>query len=283
MGFLGLDCEGFLTKQQVVIFTDLDGTLLDHEDYSYEAALPALELINKLATPLVLTSSKTRAEVSALRTQLKNRHPFVVENGGALYYPCGYFSGDHRDAICSENFGMAYSKVVNIAHKLRSEMNLKMEGFSDWQISEVAKKTGLSFEDADNAKKRDCGEPVLWYDTDEKLLEFKAELKKYGLRILKGGRFYHVTGRYDKATAVQWLLNAYKELFCKQEIISVAFGDAGNDIEMLRTVDYAMVIRQKDGYRVELDDLKNVYYSSHTGSAGWCEAIRFYFETIRQR
>lgn len=72
---------------QWVIFTDLDGTLLEREGYSYTPALPALNLIAKHNIPLILNSSKTVAEILSLRTELGNRHPFVVENGAALFSP----------------------------------------------------------------------------------------------------------------------------------------------------------------------------------------------------
>ena len=48
---------------RIVIFTDLDGTLLHPKSYSFDAALPALNLIKEKKIPLVLCSSKTKAEI----------------------------------------------------------------------------------------------------------------------------------------------------------------------------------------------------------------------------
>ena len=48
------------------IFTDLDGTLLDHDTYSWAPAAPAIERIKKLGIPLIAISSKTLAELSHL-------------------------------------------------------------------------------------------------------------------------------------------------------------------------------------------------------------------------
>jgi len=74
-----------------VIFTDLDGTLLDAETYSYEAARPALAMLKKRQIPVVLCTSKTRAETEAIARRLGLKHPFIVENGGAIFIPQGYF------------------------------------------------------------------------------------------------------------------------------------------------------------------------------------------------
>jgi len=38
----------------IVIFTDLDGTLLDHDSYSWEEAVPALERCKGLRVPVIL-------------------------------------------------------------------------------------------------------------------------------------------------------------------------------------------------------------------------------------
>ncbi|MCG7852909.1 MAG: HAD hydrolase family protein, partial [Methanosarcinaceae archaeon] len=46
-----------------VVFTDLDGTLIDHDTYSYKAARPALAALKKQGIPLIFCTSKTRAEI----------------------------------------------------------------------------------------------------------------------------------------------------------------------------------------------------------------------------
>ena len=45
-----------------VIFTDLDGSMLDAETYSFQAARPALQKLKKKQVPIILCTSKTRAE-----------------------------------------------------------------------------------------------------------------------------------------------------------------------------------------------------------------------------
>ena len=80
------------TTPKLVIFSDLDGCLLDRQTYSFEPAQAALRLIKGKIIPLILVSSKTRVEIEEYRRRLKNDHPFVSENGGAVFIPKGYFS-----------------------------------------------------------------------------------------------------------------------------------------------------------------------------------------------
>jgi len=78
--------------KKIIIFTDLDGTLLDNSSYSFEAALPALQLIKEKNIPLIICSSKTRKEIEHYRKKLYNLHPFISENGGGIFIPKGYFN-----------------------------------------------------------------------------------------------------------------------------------------------------------------------------------------------
>ena len=82
--------NGFM-HQKILIFTDLDGSLLDHHSYSYSAAGPLLEDLRTADVPVIPVTSKTRAELQVLRTELQNRHPFIVENGAAVFMPKACF------------------------------------------------------------------------------------------------------------------------------------------------------------------------------------------------
>jgi mannosyl-3-phosphoglycerate phosphatase len=101
-----------------VVFTDLDGTLLDHNTYSWDAARPAIERLKLCEIPLVLVTSKTRAEVELWRNQLGNHHPFVIENGAATFIPRDYFpfpvlgSEERGDYVVLE-FGRRYGQLVS--------------------------------------------------------------------------------------------------------------------------------------------------------------------------
>ena len=71
---------------KTIIFTDLDGTLLDYSTYSFEAAMPALKRLQECGIPLVIVSSKTRAEIEPLLAELPPLSKlFITENGSAVY------------------------------------------------------------------------------------------------------------------------------------------------------------------------------------------------------
>ena len=65
---------------KTVIFTDLDGTLLDRKNYSYEAAVDSINYLKDHKIPVIFCSAKTRQEQEYYRQIMGMFHPFIVEN-----------------------------------------------------------------------------------------------------------------------------------------------------------------------------------------------------------
>ncbi|MCI0354217.1 MAG: HAD-IIB family hydrolase, partial [Acidobacteria bacterium] len=117
-----------------VLFTDLDGTLLDPGSYSWKPAQEALAELAHRQVPLVFCSSKTIAEVEALRRELLNSHPFVTENGGGVFVPKQYFDvripqGFPRgDYLCLE-LAQPYGRIINELESIAAEAGVEVVGF----------------------------------------------------------------------------------------------------------------------------------------------------------
>jgi len=59
-----------------LVVTDLDGTLLNHHDYSFKEALSPLEKLEAHGIPVIINSSKTAAEIQQLRRELNTKLEF---------------------------------------------------------------------------------------------------------------------------------------------------------------------------------------------------------------
>ena len=81
-----------------LIFSDLDGTLLSYNNYSFHEAIEALNYIKEYNIPCIIATSKTFKESVEILNTLGLREPFIVENGGSIFFPCIY----HNMSI---NFG----------------------------------------------------------------------------------------------------------------------------------------------------------------------------------
>src|SRR5919201_1916108 len=133
----------------IVIFTDLDGTLLDPKTYAWEPAREALELIRARRIPLIFASSKTRAEIEPLRFTLQHGDPFIVENGGAVCLPKGYFPFPVEGATVRGPYqlielGVPYVRVRSLLKECAQAVDAVIRGFGDMSVDEVAERTGLT-------------------------------------------------------------------------------------------------------------------------------------------
>lgn len=261
-----------------IVFTDLDGTLLDHYTYSFEKAIPALELLREKNIPLVLCSSKTRKEIEYYRKELANNHPFISENGGGIFIPKNYFKckihspefivNDENDYYTIK-FGAQYSDLRKTVEGLRKE-GFKIKGFGDMTLKEIMEIANLSADEAEMAKERDFDEPFIFEgdatETQRLLHAIKAKGFNYAL-----GRFFHIIGNTDKGKAVELLKGLYKKEF--NEITTVALGDSSNDMPMFAAVDYPIVVQKPGGgYELKIE-MPGLIKASGIGPEGWNNAI----------
>ena len=258
----------------LVVFSDLDGTLLDHYTYSFEDARPALGRLRAAGVPLVLCTSKTRAEIAPLRDALRNTHPFISENGGAVFIPADYFpfplSGtERRDGLDMIAVGDPYPDLVAALARASRSSGVAVRGFAHMTDADVAAATGLSIDDARLARQREFDEPfeILEPDRADDLL---ATIAREGKRCTVGGRFHHIMGASDKAAAVRLLITLYRRR--DRAVTTVGLGDAPNDASFLAEVDRPIAIASP-----HVDELvarvPRARVTQRPGPAGWNEAM----------
>ena len=247
-----------------IIFTDLDGTLLDHQTYSYEAANPALDLVRAANIPLVLTSSKTAAELAPLRAELGfANYPAIVENGAGIL-----LSG--ANAIHSDD---EYQNILAVLNGAPAHLQSYFKGFSHYSAHKLSETTSLDIKSAKLAMRRQYSEPGTWSGNDDQLAEFIIYLAEHRLSVQQGGRFLSVSTGMNKADRMTEILATYRATH--PDIISIALGDAPNDIMMLEMADIGFVIENTDGHDIFKGNMPNHITRSHKhGPQGWNECIK---------
>ena len=232
-----------MIHNKTIIFSDLDGTLID-EKYSFKNVKPLIDKILDLNTQIILCSSKTRAEIEYYRKKLGVMDPFISENGAAIFIPKGYFKtncstkkNQNYDII---ELGIPYSVIRQKLELIRKKNTNNIIGFGDLTPEEIAIESGLPIEQAKLAKQREYSEPFMLKHDDEK--ELFNLIRKEGLRCIKGGRFYHLTGKHDKGEAVKILKKCYISKF--GSLKTLGLGNAQNDIPMLNAVDCSFFVEK---------------------------------------
>lgn len=251
-----------------IVVTDLDGTLLDHQTYEFTPALNAIEALKKHEIPIILNSSKTQAEILEIRSQLHNQEPFVCENGGVL---CGI-----NQQV--QYLGVPRHKFLTHLPPLKQKLNLNYESFAEASIDDVVRWTGLSRSDAQKAMEREATEPLLWHDSERAIAKFRQELQCLNLQCVKGGRFYHVMGTFDKASCFAQLKEYYSQGW-QDQIEIIALGDSQNDLPMLEQAVISIVIPSKHGTHSK-PNRNDVFFASQPGPRGWQQGIDYVLKTI---
>ena len=258
-----------LSLTSLMIVTDLDGSLLDHHDYNWDAASAWLARLKQEQVPLVLCSSKTAAEIIPLQKRLGiSGTPFIAENGARVD-----FGGD-RPLV--DEPSAAYQALCQVLHSLQSQF--RFDGFHDFSDADVARFTGLTLAEASQSRLREASEVVLWRDDEHQLDAFRAALAQHDLALTQGGRFWHVMPAGSGKGAA---LEQVQQHLAQQEGHSrttLGLGDGPNDVPMLERVDYAVVIKgfSKTPVVLQRSDTQNVYHTAHVGPQGWREGLDYF-------
>jgi mannosyl-3-phosphoglycerate phosphatase len=257
-----------------LIFTDLDGTLLDHDTYDWQPARPALESLRRRGVPWIVVSSKTRAEIEYWRARLDNAHPFIVENGGAVYIPRGYFPAGPagaapRDSYLVIELGTPYRQLAADLLKASQACGCRVRGFQAMPVEEVAERCGLPLEQARLAKQREYDEPFIVLDAGC-ANPLATAIVALGRRWTRGGRFWHILGANDKAAAVHTLTSLYRQ--GGRPLRTIGLGDGLNDAAFLHRVDVPVIVHSPRSAELKRH-VPRATVTALAGPAGWNHAV----------
>lgn len=260
-----------------VVFSDLDGTLLDHISYGWDGAKAALDLCKRLHIPVVMVSSKTRAEMDVLRKKLEFPFPFISENGGGIFFPKEATEGIPPGTIFAKgmwrwSLGLAYEFLIKCLKEIRDELGWHIRGLSEMTPEEISSRTGLDLESSRLAAKREYDEPFIVLEQEKIDIDtLRCAAQRRGLTITTGGRFYHIHGQNNKGEAVERVIMWYKEQH--SQMITIALGDSPNDFSMLKRVDYPVLIRSSHDFSGIEESIPGLMVTHEMGPKGWNSAV----------
>ena len=271
-----------------VIYTDLDGTLLDHHTYAFDEALETIKALKDRGIPIIPCTSKTRAETVILMQAMGIDGPMIIENGAAIWVPQDWGlerpagSASDADAWC-HSFGPSRSMIRRQLAILSIEWGNRYQSLCDLSDKQVAAVTGLDLDGAARAKQREHCETLIWLGTPAGRKTFAQQVETLDMRCLQGGRFVHVLTSGGKAEAVSWLHHK----ICRERpgfdgAISLSAGDAENDVEMLEVTDLALLVRSPVNEPPTVRRQGGLVISDIEGPAGWAEGIEALIERVEE-
>jgi mannosyl-3-phosphoglycerate phosphatase family protein len=270
---------------QKILFTDIDGTLVDINTAEYgKETNKLIKIIKEKNIPLILTSAKTRLEQNKIREDLGLSDPFIVENGGAIVIPKGYFpdnalrnigyllretqenENDTRDNASDNARYVDHTTVVIIElgksadyvraklSNIRKRYNISFRGVADISIEELSNFTSISKEQARRMAQRDYGETILQIQNED-IARFIKYVQEEGMKVIHGGRFFDVTVGTDKGIAVGILKKLFKDKF-HNNVTFFGIGDSTNDIPMLDLMDIPILVQRQDSSWINYSGIK---------------------------
>lgn len=267
----------------IAIFTDLDGTLLDHDDYRWDDARPAIERIHACSIPLIAVSSKTLAELNHIQRTSGLFDGLIGENGGVIS-----LDGE------IEQPGPSSQTIDTARDKIKAAVNVPLGSFRTVSPEVIAAETGLPLDDAIRAGQRHCSDPLIWQPSEQDIAIATDIATQFSLKLVKGGRFHTLCGPSNKGAAMKRMIErlvASGRLKARQSdnnsntstgtITTIALGDSANDIPMLAAATIAVQIPPKRGIRSKpLLTHSDLRIAPHPGPAGWNAALHSILDHI---
>ncbi len=267
---------------RLLVFSDLDGTFLDHNSYSFGNLKSYLrEIKNK--TFLIFNTSKTFSEILYLNRSLDLNNPFIVENGACIFFPSGYLDSLELNSNYFKHRGyLGYKLAIDNLEKFNQDLyllkkNYKFQFYNELSNRKISEITNLSINEVKRSKERLFTNPIRWNDSMDKIPSFKSDvISIFGdCKIYEGGRFIHILKNYDKGKALRKFIEIIKPSL-NYNFITVSLGDSENDICMLESTDYSCIVKAEKN-KISLKKKNNIYFSKTKAPNGWQESLENVF------
>ena len=272
------------TLKKRIIFSDLDGSFLNEDNFAYGNNVELVRKLLKENNFIVFNSSKTYIEIKEFLDNINIDLPFICENGGGIYATKDILPKNHqyRDRFCivSESERIKNNTKFNL-EEIKKIFSSKIMFLKDLSIEEQIKLSGLDKKSLLSAMNREFTEIVVMNSCENVQKDFVTYLNLRNLNISRGGRFHHISSKFNKGQAMLRLVNEFKKYYSNVEFITIAIGDSNNDLEMLNAADFSCLIKNRSNNElVKKINCSNLYISKNSAPYAWEEYIENYLVKI---
>jgi mannosyl-3-phosphoglycerate phosphatase len=230
-----------------LIFTALEGALVDPRTDSFADAEEALSVLGRRKIAYILLTTRTREEIEPIRRKLGHTHPFISENGGGIYFPDGYFSVRIPGVVRAGRYlsiaqGKPYADVCEALDDIAEECAVGVAGFHHMSVREIAENTGQRVREAELARAREFDEPFYFTSADEKAIaRFVEAARARGYDVRQGSTFWHLSSKCDTARAVRTVAGLFRQA-THTKLRLVGVGACETDLPWLRAVEQPILL-----------------------------------------
>ena len=261
-------------KNTILIFTDLDETLLKENKYNYNILNSFIKKLLKYGCIIIPVTSKTYLEVIDILTHIKYKFPFSVENGAAYYLPIKN-TKDYLYKKILNPYAVNKTKIRKVLNKDIFKNYLQNIKFIENLPSIDQKKiTKLNNKQLENFNSRQYSIPVILNGDKYFKKNFEASLLKYNLKVIFGGKLNNISGLHSKLNSLNFFTNQYKKKLRTKKMITISLGDHQNDTEILNYSNYSGIIKNETYKVINLKKKNNIFRSFTSAPYGWVEVLK---------
>ena len=253
---------------KVLIFTDLDGSLLHRDTFKFEKIKDYLKQLISNGIFIIPNTSKTDKEILEFNYNLGLSLPYICENGAAIYGLDLLNEDLPKELILSRG----KEDVLNL---FKNTVPIDLQNKCKW-LSEMNTKNqslifGLKDEKLRMALDRKYTVPLIFIGTKNEKNELSKLIKKEGLHLQQGGRVINLTDRTNKAKALQVFVRFYKKY--QKSVKTIAVGDNYNDLDMLKKSDFPCLVFN-DQFTLDEIPINNLITTNKPSPEGWADVIK---------
>ena len=255
-------------KFSLIIFTDLDGTLLHRDNFKFDEIKDYIKNLIDDGIIIIPNTSKTEKEIVEFIKELGSELPFISENGSSIH-GLNLINNNLPNKIILSRDKHELNKIFN--SKVPKKLKKKCKFISDMNTSQQKNIFGLQNDNLKNALDRKYTIPFLFEGNKIEKKELLKILRSYLLNIQDGGRVLNLGDNTDKVKSMNQVLKIYNKIENKIKVIGV--GDNFNDLDMLRNCDIPCLVFN-DQFKRDQISIDNLIVSNKPSPEGWSDVIK---------
>jgi len=195
-----------MNHNNIFIFTDLDGSLLNHNNFEFNTIKPFILKCLRNNIRIIPNTSKTKNEVEFFSEQLGVDIPYIVENGSAIHnldLVCSHFGKNNKSLILSRTADEIFEIFNN---KVPLSLRNQCLFLKDMNTSQQSKVLGLNGEKLTSALNRLYSIPLIFNGPIEIKNELISIFNDLDIKLHEGGRVINICDNCSKGDAMKIIL-----------------------------------------------------------------------------
>ncbi len=255
-------------KFSLIIFTDLDGSLLHRDNFKFDEIKDYLKNLIDDGIIIIPNTSKTENEIEEFLKELGSELPFISENGSSIH-GLNLINNNFPNKIVLSRNKQELAEIFN--SKVPEKLKTKCKFISDMNLKEQTNILGLKEHNLRNALNRKYTIPFLFEGNKNEQNELIKILKTLTLTMQEGGRVLNLGDNTNKSKSMNQVLKIYRKVENKIKVIAV--GDNLNDLDMLRNSDIPCLVFN-DQFKQDQINIDNLIVSNKPSPEGWADVIK---------